>query len=82
MLVRIAMLQPSSSGHHAPPPDGADILRRRIVAEFHEMPGLVLSIGQASRLLGLAPDTCEQILAQLAADGVLRKRATGSYGCA
>jgi DNA-binding IclR family transcriptional regulator len=39
-----------------------------------------LSVAQASRLLGLPPDACERMLADLAADGILRRRASGSYG--
>jgi len=75
------MLQSTLTSYAAPSKtSGADILRRRIVAEFREMPGLVLSVPQASRLLGLPPDACERILAELAADGLLRRRATGSYG--
>jgi len=53
---------------------------RRIAAEFREMPGLVLSIPQASRLLGLDQAACERILASLAQDGFLRRRQGGSYG--
>ena len=53
---------------------------RRISAEFREMPGLVLSIKQASRLLGIDESACERILASLAKDGLLRRRSGGSYG--
>ena len=55
---------------------------RRIAAEFREMPGLVLSIPQASRLLGLDKAAVERILATLAREGLLRRRAGGAYGCA
>ncbi len=55
---------------------------RRIAAEFYEMPGLVLSIPQASRLLGLDEPACERILATLEREGLLRRRAGGAYGCA
>jgi hypothetical protein len=51
---------------------------RRITAEFTEMPGLVLSVKQASRLLGLDEAACERILASLERDGLLRRRA-GSF---
>ena len=62
-----------------------DIIRRaavlrRITAEFREMPGLVLSVPQASRLLGLDHAACERILATLAHDGLLRRRPGGAYG--
>jgi hypothetical protein len=55
---------------------------RRIAAEFREMPGLVLSIPQASRLLGLDERACERILATLEREGLLRRRPGGLYGCA
>ena len=54
---------------------------RRIAAEFREMPGLVLSVPQASRLLGLDEAACERILATLVREGLLRRRAGGAYGC-
>jgi DNA-binding IclR family transcriptional regulator len=59
-----------------------DAILRRIAAEFREMPGLVLSIPQASRLLGLDEPACERILATLEHDGLLRRRPGGAYGCA
>ena len=40
-------------------------LRSRICREFLEMPGLVLTETQAVRLFGLAPDRCNEILADL-----------------
>ncbi len=55
-------------------------LVRRIAAEYSEMPGLILSIPQASRLLGIDHAACERILASLAEDGLLRRRDSGSYG--
>lgn len=54
---------------------------RRIAAEFREMPGLVLSVPQASRLLGLDAAACERILSALVREGLLRRRAGGAYGC-
>ena len=53
---------------------------RRIAAEFNEMPGLILSVQQASRLLGLDESACERILDGLERDGLLRRRRSGSYG--
>jgi DNA-binding IclR family transcriptional regulator len=40
----------------------------------------VLSVPQASRLLGIDQAACERILAGLAAQGRLRRRDAGSYG--
>src|SRR5262249_61721317 len=50
---------------------------RRIAAEFVEMPGLILSVPQASRLLGLEEAACERILTSLVKDGLLRRRGGG-----
>jgi len=55
---------------------------RRIAAEFREMPGLVLTVPQASRFLGVDPAACERILIRLAKHGVLRRRAGGTYASA
>jgi hypothetical protein len=67
------------------PVERRDLTRRaaviqRIAAEFREMPGLVLSIPQASRLLGLDEPACERVLATLAREGLLRRRPGGTYG--
>jgi hypothetical protein len=52
---------------------------RRIVAEFEDMPGLVLSLKQASRFLGVDQAACARILAALTEAGVLRRSATEYY---
>jgi hypothetical protein len=43
----------------------ADSLVTRVSAEFKEMPGLRLTLPQATRLLGLEPAECERIIDQL-----------------
>jgi hypothetical protein len=60
--------------------DRRDAVVRRIAAEFREMPGLILSVGQASRLLGLDPAACERILTGLEREGLLRRRSGGTFG--
>ena len=52
---------------------------RRIVAEFNDMPGLVLSLKQASRFLGVDEPACARILAALTKAGVLRRSTTEYY---
>ena len=52
---------------------------RRIVAEFHDMPGLVLSLKQASRFLGVDAAACGRILANLTEAGVLQRSAAEYY---
>jgi hypothetical protein len=43
----------------------------RVLAEFREMPGLKLTLPQASRLFDLDPLQCEQVLAALVDSGHL-----------
>ena len=62
---------------HAPALE-SDVVRR-IAAEFQEMPGLVLSLKQASLLLGVDESACARILGDLADQGVLRRRGTDAY---
>ena len=52
---------------------------RRIVAEFHDMPGLVLSLRQAGRFLGVDEGACARILTSLTEQGVLQRSATEYY---
>lgn len=52
---------------------------RRIVAEFNDMPGLVLSVKQASRFLGVDEAACARILASLTQAGILRRNPTEYY---
>jgi hypothetical protein len=40
-------------------------LTERIRNEFMEMPGLVLTLPQASRLFGLSPEACARVLSEL-----------------
>jgi hypothetical protein len=56
-----------------------EALVRRIAAEFDEMPGLALSVKQASRFLGLPVDACARILASLTRAGALRRNANNLY---
>jgi hypothetical protein len=56
-----------------------DAIVRRIVAEFHDMPGLVLSLKQASRFLAIDEPACARILTRLTETGVLRRSATEYY---
>jgi hypothetical protein len=54
-------------------------LVRRIVAEFDDMPGLALSVRQASRFLGVDQMACARILETLRLDGRLRCTAQNLY---
>ncbi len=52
---------------------------RRIVAEFHDMPGLVLTVKQASKFLGVDEAACARILASLMQAGILRRSPNEYY---
>lgn len=55
-------------------------LLHRIRAEFHEMPCLRLTCGQARRLFGMRPDVCDRVLATLVGEGTLTRGPDGRYG--
>lgn len=57
---------------------GADP-RRRISAEFLEMPGLRLTLTQASRLFGLDVGECRSLLSGLVDEGFLVQNGEGLY---
>lgn len=50
-----------------------DACRRRMRAEFWEMPGLALSVPQAQRLWSLDKSVVERLFAELVASGDLRQ---------
>jgi len=51
---------------------------RRIKAEFLEMPGLRLTVQQASRLWGLERALCESVIDALVGAAFLRRTQTGA----
>ena len=54
-------------------------VRRRIQAEYLEMPGLKLTSRQAARLWQLDAATSTSLLESMVADGVLRRSRDGAY---
>ena len=54
-------------------------LLRRIVSEFEEVPGMLLTVAQAARLFGLPLDACARMLADLADGGRLHQAVSGRY---
>jgi hypothetical protein len=54
-------------------------LAARVRAEYREMPGLLLTAAQASRLWGIDRSVCEQVLRRLVMDGVLYHTLRGAY---
>ncbi len=57
-----------------------DELLARVRGEYLEMPGLRLTVSQASRLWGLDAVVCDALLTCLEASGFLRKTTTGAFG--
>jgi hypothetical protein len=51
----------------------------RVEGEYHEMPGLCLTLPQAARLWGLDHSTCERVLTNLIERRVLRRAVNGTY---
>lgn len=56
----------------ATPRRRADLMARAR-AEFLEMPGLRLTLAQASRLCNASPDECQCVFENLIAEGFLRR---------
>lgn len=54
-------------------------LVRRIRGEFHDMPGLSLTLAQAARLFTLRADIASRILNRLSDARVLRQRRDGQF---
>jgi hypothetical protein len=54
-------------------------LLRRMEVEYHEMPGLSLTLAQAQRLFGLRYDICARVLTTLVDRAVLRRDPNGAY---
>jgi hypothetical protein len=64
--------QPDARQHDTSSHDPQDrALGVRIRAEFAEMPGLKLTLPQASRLFNLDPGKCERVLGALVNGGAL-----------
>jgi hypothetical protein len=52
-------------------------LVRRIQSEFIEMPGLTLTLAQATRLWGLERDLCERVVTVLVGTSFLKRTPAG-----
>jgi hypothetical protein len=56
----------------------SDLLIRRVREEFKEMPGLTLTLAQASRLWGVESQRCRALIESLVAASFLRWTAGGA----
>jgi hypothetical protein len=54
-------------------------LLNQIKGEYHEMPGLCVTLSQACRLWHLDKDTCDRVLHQLVQDHFLRQTPKGLF---
>ncbi len=54
-----------------------DVVARRVLAEFEEMPGMALTVRQASRLFGLEEAVCRRIIDALIDLAYLRETRAG-----
>ena len=54
-----------------------EAVARRVLAEFDEMPGLALTVTQASRLFGIEHDVCRVVLDTLVDMAYLRQTNAG-----
>ena len=56
-----------------------ELLVKRVISEFREMPCLRLTPPQAQRLFGLRSDVCARVIGQLIREGLLRLDPDGRY---
>lgn len=79
VLERTGISSPVSSDD-----SGLSMLRARIRAEFTEMPGLALTLPQATRLFGLTSGQTQRLFLDLVEAGFLMRDVRGTYrrrGC-
>jgi hypothetical protein len=55
-----------------------EVVAERVRAEFEEMPGMTLTMPQASRLFGLEDDLCRTIVNRLVTTAFLKWTQTGA----
>jgi hypothetical protein len=55
-----------------------DVIARRVLAEFEEMPGMALTVRQASRLFGLEENVCRMVIDALLDMAYLRETRAGA----
>jgi hypothetical protein len=68
-----------SSHSRAGAPDAMSPLAVRVHGEYREMPGLRLTVRQAARLFGLAPDVADAVLQELRRTAILARSDDGAF---
>jgi hypothetical protein len=56
-----------------------ELMTRRVQAEFEEMPGMKLTMPQASRLFGIERETCRAVVERLVTACYLRWTDSGAF---
>ena len=56
-----------------------EVVVERVRAEFEEMPGMALTVPQASRLFGLEHDECQRVVDRLVTTAYLRRTQSGAF---
>jgi hypothetical protein len=74
MAIQSSVLEPHASETRD------EELQSRIRAEYDDMPGLKLTLSQASRLFNVDAENCVRVLVRLVADGVLSIREESFVG--
>jgi hypothetical protein len=75
----VAMALPAVRGGERRNVAQREALVQRLIAEFDEMPGLRLSLPQASRLFGVTEAAAGRILGALTQAGILHRNASNLY---
>ena len=75
----VAMALPAARGAERRNVAQREALVQRLIAEFDEMPGLRLSLPQASRLFGVTEAAASRILTALTKAGTLHRNASNLY---
>ena len=60
-------------------PPAIVLMLTRVLSEYHEMPGLMLTEAQVRRLWNLDEDTCGVVLSTLTTRGFLKRTPNGMY---
>jgi hypothetical protein len=63
---------------HMEPAMNVEMIARRVLAEFDEMPGMALTVHQAARLFGLDQEFCRVVLDVLVDSAYLREVSNGA----
>jgi hypothetical protein len=56
-----------------------ELVTRRVRAEFEEMPGMTLTVPQATRLFGIERETCKAVVERLVTACYLKWTASGAF---